>query len=217
MKKGMAPVTTWLILINVAVFILQGFFSDALLTNFALWPIGSYFVQDLDTTVGFHWWQPITSAFLHANLLHIALNMYALYLFGHDVEKTVGARYYLALYFAAVLAASLVQLGVVTATVSSGVYPTLGASGGVFGILLAFGMLFPYRRLVLLFPPIVMPAWLFVTLYGVVELASGVLGTEAGVAHFAHLGGMLGGYLVLGYWKRHVRLFHGDENNRSLY
>ena len=62
-----------------------------------------------------------------------------------------------------------------------------------------------------------MPAWLFVTLYGVIELASGVLGTEAGVAHFAHLGGMLGGYLVLGYWKRHVRLFHGDENNRSLY
>jgi membrane associated rhomboid family serine protease len=201
----MARVTTWLILINVAVFVLQGFSSDALISNFALWPLGSYYVSDLHATVGFHWWQLITSAFLHANFLHIAVNMYALYLFGHDVEKTLGARYYLALYFSAVLAASLVQLGVITATVGSAAYPTLGASGGVFGILLAFGILFPYRRLVLLFPPIVLPAWLFVTLYGLIELASGILGTEAGVAHFAHLGGMLGGYVVLRHWKRNVQ------------
>jgi membrane associated rhomboid family serine protease len=209
----MARVTTWLIVINVAVFILQQFFSDALVTNFALWPVGSYYVAPLNATVGFHWWQLVTSAFLHANVLHIGLNMYALYLFGYDVEKTLGAGYYLVLYFAAVLAASLVQLGLVTATVSSGVYPTLGASGGIFGVLLAFGVLFPYRRLVLIFPPIALPAWLFVTLYGLIELASGVLGTEAGVAHFAHLGGMLGGAIVLWFWKRYVqvRAIDADE------
>ncbi len=199
----MAPATTWLILINVAVFILQGSYNDFILANFALWPVGSYFAQEVNATVGFHWWQPITCAFLHGNVLHIGLNMYLLYLFGHDVEKTLGVRHYLALYFAAVLAASIVQLGIVTATVGSGVHPTLGASGGVFGILLAFGMLFPHRRLILLLPPIVIPAWLFVTLCGAVELASGILGTEAGVAHLAHLGGMLGGYLVLRNWKRY--------------
>ena len=202
----MARVTTWLIVINVAVFGLQQLFSDELVTNFALWPLGSYHVAQLNATVGFHWWQLLTSAFLHANVLHIGLNMYALYLFGFNVERTMGAAYYLALYFAAVLASGLVQLGVVTATVSSGVYPTLGASGGIFGVLLAFGVLFPERKLILIFPPIPLPAWLFVTLYGLIELASGIFGTEAGVAHFAHLGGMLGGALVLWFWRRHVQL-----------
>lgn len=199
----MHRVTTLLIIANITVFVLEGFFSHALVTSFALWPLGSHYVPELNATVSFQWWQLVTSAFLHANLPHIALNMYALYLFGHDVERTLGARYYLALYFAAVLAASLVQLEVVTA--ASGIYPTLGASGGVFGVLLAFGMLFPHRRLMLLFPPIPMPAWLFVTLYGFIELTFGVLGTEAGVAHFAHLGGMLGGYAVLRLWRRKQR------------
>src|SRR5262245_23934354 len=160
----MAPITTWLILINVATFILQQSFGNTLIANFALWPIGSYFAQDLNATVGFRWWQLVTCAFLHGNILHITLNMYLVYLFGHDVERILGRRYYLSLYFVAVITASSVQLGVVTATTSSGVHPTLGASGGVFGILLAFGMLFPYRKLVLLLPPIVMPAWLFVML-----------------------------------------------------
>jgi membrane associated rhomboid family serine protease len=80
--------------------------------------------------------------------------------------------------------------------------PTVGASGGVFGLLLAFGMAFPQRRVMLLFPPIPMPAWLFVTLYGLLELYLGVTGTQAGVAHFAHLGGMAAGYALLVYWKR---------------
>jgi membrane associated rhomboid family serine protease len=73
----------------------------------------------------------------------------------------------------------------------------VGASGGVFGVLLAFGVLFPKRRVMLLFPPIPMPAWLLVTGYGIVELANGVLGTQQGIAHFAHLGGMLGAAAVL--------------------
>ena len=80
--------------------------------------------------------------------------------------------------------------------------PTVGASGGVFGLLLAFGLAFPHRRIVLLFPPIPMPAWLFVTLYGLLELYLGVTGSGAGVAHFAHLGGMAAGYALLVYWRR---------------
>ena len=72
----------------------------------------------------------------------------------------------------------------------------------MFGLLLAFGMAFPHRKLMLLFPPIPMPAWLFVTLYGLLELYLGVTGSGVGVAHFAHLGGMVTGYLLLTYWAR---------------
>ncbi len=102
-------------------------------------------------------------------------------------------------YFACVIAAALTQL--TTAALAGSQEPTLGASGGVFGLLLAFAMYFPRQRIVLLFPPIPMPAWLFVVLYGALELVLGVTNTQAGVAHFAHLGGMLGGALVILYWR----------------
>jgi membrane associated rhomboid family serine protease len=155
-------------------------------------------------TVGFRWWQLVTCAFLHGNTLHIALNMYLVYLFGHDVERMLGARYYLALYFVAVITASSVQLGIVTATVSSGVHPTLGASGGVFRHPPCFRNAIPVpQNLLSCCLQLYLPAWLFVTLCGAIELTSGVLGTGAGIAHFAHLGGMLGGYLVLRrHWRR---------------
>jgi membrane associated rhomboid family serine protease len=99
-----------------------------------------------------------------------------------------------------VLAAAVTQL-VVAAWGGGPPYPTVGASGGVFGLLLAFGMYFPRRMIMLIFPPIPMPAWLFVTLYGLLELYLGITGTQAGVAHFAHLGGMLGGWLMLQHWR----------------
>jgi membrane associated rhomboid family serine protease len=90
---------------------------------------------------------------------------------------------------------------IVTATIHPSPWPTLGASGGIFGLLLCYGMAYPQRRLMLLFPPIPMPAWLLVTLYGVVELGLGVFGSNDGVAHFAHLGGMAAGYLLIRYWR----------------
>ena len=195
-------ITRLLIVANVAIFALQAVYNDALISVFALWPIGHYHVEDLHAVVGFEPWQLITYAFLHANLAHIGLNMWALFLFGRDVERTLGARHYILLYFAAVVSAALVQLAAVTATRHAGIYPTIGASGGIFGVLLAFGVLYPRRTVILIFPPIPMPAWLLVTLFGLIELANGVLGTEAGVAHFAHLGGMLGAYLELRYWRQ---------------
>ena len=84
-------------------------------------------------------------------------------------------------------------------------YPTVGASGGVFGLLLAYGIFFPNRVVMLIFPPIALPVWLFVTLYAFIELTLGVTGTQAGVAHFAHLGGMVGGYMVIHHWRRRGR------------
>ncbi|HET6471786.1 MAG TPA: rhomboid family intramembrane serine protease [Pseudomonadales bacterium] len=195
------PVTRALIVANIVVFALQAVWGDTMVEWFALWPLGRHAVPELHLTVAFHWWQLATSAFLHAGLLHIALNMWALYLFGHDVERTLGSGRYLVLYGAAVLSASVVQLVVVSATAESSVFPTVGASGGIFGLLLAFGVLFPRRVLMLIFPPIPLPAWLFVVLYGLLELTNGVLGTDAGVAHFAHLGGMLGAWLLLRRWR----------------
>jgi membrane associated rhomboid family serine protease len=196
----MGPVTRALILANVVVFGLQQLYADALTDLFALWPVGSYLVAPGER-VGFEPWQLLTSAFLHASTTHIFLNMFALWMFGREVERTLGSRRYAVLYFAAVLSAALVQLVVVSTMVGPQIYPTVGASGGVFGILLAFAWLYPRRVVVLLIPPIPMPAWLFVGLYGLIELGSGVFGTKSGIAHFAHLGGMLGAFIVLRYWR----------------
>jgi membrane associated rhomboid family serine protease len=203
----MAPVTRTLILLNVVAFCLEGIFGDAMIVHLALWPIERARVfAHLHAVARFEPWQLLTSSFLHANLMHLLLNMFALYIFGRDVERVLGSARYLRLYVAAVLAAALVQLAVVSFTSPGPAYPTIGASGGVFGVLLAFAMLFPRRIVTLLFPPIPMPAWLFVGVYGLIELANGVVGTEAGVAHFAHLGGMLGAYLLLRRWHHGRRL-----------
>jgi membrane associated rhomboid family serine protease len=198
----MGPVTRSLILLNVGIYAVQSMAGYEMVAHFALWPIGRFEVDGLDAEVGFRVWQLITYAFLHGNLLHLFTNMLALYMFGRDIERQLGTQGFLGLYGAAVLSAALTQLLVVSLSTNAQPYPTIGASGGVFGVLLAFGMLFPRRMILLLFPPIPMPAWLFVLAYGLLELTQGVLGTAAGIAHFAHLGGMLGGYLVLRKWRQ---------------
>ncbi len=200
MPTGMTAVR-YLIVANVVVFALQLVFGDALIEYFALWPLATNATAGAAPGPGFQLWQLVSSAFLHGNLAHIALNMFGLFMFGRDVETVLGRRRFLKLYFAAVLSAALLQLFVVSNAGTGALQPTLGASGGVFGVLLAFGMLFPERRVMLLFPPIPMPAWVMVTGYALIELANGVLGTDAGVAHFAHLGGMLGAYLMLRHYR----------------
>ena len=202
----MARLTRLLICVNVAVFALEAVSGQRFLATFALWPIGRFFVAQFDSPVGFKVWQLITCGFLHANFLHLAINMYALWMFGSDVERAIGSRYYLTLYFASLLSSSATQLAVVSMMTSTGIYPTVGASGAIFGILLAFGMLFPRRTVILLIPPIPMPAIVFVILYALLELFSGVFGTDQGVAHFAHLGGMIGAYFTLRHWRRRERV-----------
>jgi rhomboid family protein len=204
----MARLTKLLIVANVAVFALEAVSGPGLLANFALWPVGHFFAAQLDISVGFKLWQLITCGFLHANFLHLAINMYALWMFGSDVERLLGPRHYLTLYFASLLCSSITQLLVVSMMTSTGVYPTVGASGAIFGILLAFGMFFPRRTIVLLIPPIPMPAIVFVILYALLELFSGIFGTNQGVAHFAHLGGMIGAYLTLRHWRRRERALY---------
>jgi len=195
------PVTRALILANVAIFGAQALLGDRFVAAFALWPLGSASVLGPESGAGFNLWQLVTYAFLHGNTLHLFFNMFALYMFGGEIERVFGPRRYLQYYFVTVIVAAITQL-VVSGVGSATPYPTVGASGGVFGLLLAFGMLFPRRMIMLIFPPIPMPAWLFVTVYGVLELYLGVTGTSQGVAHFAHLGGMLGGWLLLRRWRR---------------
>lgn len=193
MFRPIPPTTQTLIGLNVIAFALQAFVGAELFGWLALWPLGSEFAP----------WQLLTYGFLHGSLMHLLFNMFGLYMFGSDVEAVWGQRRYLIFYLTCVVSAAVAQLAVSWFTGSY--YPTVGASGGLFGLLLAFGMMFPRRMVVLLIPPIPMPAWLFVTLYGVIELYLGITGTAPGVAHFAHLGGMAGGYLVIRYWRAGAR------------
>ena len=192
------PVTRALLMANVGVFIVQLLTGNLLIGTFALWPFSS---PQFRAAPSFEIWQLVTYGFLHGSLTHLLFNMLALYMFGGDIERLLGSQRFLVYYLVCVVGAAVAQL-VVLGGMNRPPVPTVGASGGVFGLLLAFGMAFPHRKLMLLFPPIPMPAWLFVTLYGLLELYLGVTGSGVGVAHFAHLGGMVTGYLLLTYWAR---------------
>lgn len=193
----MPPVTRTLLIANVAVYLLQEVLGDILIVWFGLWP----FNTPPSTGAGFLPWQVLSYGFLHGSLMHIGFNMLALYMFGGQIEQVFGSRRFLVYYLGCVFAAAVAQLAV-SSLAGGDPYPTVGASGGVFGLLLAYGLFFPRRTVMLIFPPIPMPAWLFVTLYGLIEIYLGVTGTQSGAAHFAHLGGMLGGWLLIRQWRR---------------
>ena len=162
---------------------------------FALWPIGSPWAD-------FYPWQLVTYGFMHSDqdIMHILFNMFMLWMFGRELELLMGPRRFLTYYMTCIIGAGVVQL-IFAAAQGSG-NPTVGASGGVFGLLLAFGMAFPNRMIMLLFPPIPMKAKYMVILFGVFELFLGISGAAPGIASFAHLGGMLFGYLLIQRWKK---------------
>lgn len=177
-------------LISTAVFCVQLLFrSVPLVSWFALWPPGSG---------QFMPWQLVTYAFLHGDFVHLFFNMFGLFMFGSELERLWGQPRYLQFLLAGVLAAAAAQLGMNYLTGSN--FPTVGASGGLYALLLAFGMLFPNRTIVPLIPPIPMKAKTFVLVFGAIELIAGLSGSS-GVAHFAHLGGMVGGFLMIRYWR----------------
>jgi membrane associated rhomboid family serine protease len=188
------PVTLFLLIANVVVYFLQQMNGSPIDEWFALWPPGGF-----DSRFGV--WQLLTYSFLHASTMHIVFNMLGLYTFGADLERLFGSRFFALYYLASVLSAGVLHL-VITSWMGGPPVPTVGASGGVYGLLLAYGLYFPHRQLMLLFPPIPMKARTFVVVFAVLELFFGVTGTASGIAHFAHLGGMLGGFLMLLYRRR---------------
>ncbi len=177
-----------------------------LLNSMALFPLSgnpaAYTIfGTLAENPGFWPWQLVTYGFLHGDMMHILFNMFALWMFGVQLENTWGTRRFGIYYFVCVIGAGLIQLVVTTMGAVNGIpIPTLGASGGVFGILLAFGMMFPNQPIYLYFLVPIKAKW-FVIGYGALELWAGITGTQSGVAHFAHLGGMLFGFLLILYWR----------------
>jgi membrane associated rhomboid family serine protease len=199
MGQTLTPMVRNILVACVGVFLLQVSILPGLENTFGLWPPNPF-------TPHFQPWQLVSYAFLHdpRNFTHILFNMFALYMFGPEIERLLGSRRFLTYYIVCVIGAAVVQL-IALRVVGNPPVPTVGASGGIFGLLLAFGLAFPRRRLMLIFPPIPMPAWLFVTLYGLLELYLGVSGHDSGVAHFAHLGGMVGGFALILYWRAQQR------------
>ncbi len=199
------PVIGFLITANVLIFLLQMVIGpQALIATFGLWPIstGAEMPALFGAPPDFQIWQLLTYGFLHGGLLHLFVNLFAMWILGVHLEHAWGSRTFALYFFICVIGAGLVQLFVATQAAAGGeVYPTVGASGGVFGILLAFGMMFPNHRLLLLIPPIPIRAKYFVIGYGAFELFAGMTGTMAGIAHFAHLGGMVVGFLLIQYWR----------------
>jgi membrane associated rhomboid family serine protease len=200
------PVVKLLIISNGLMFLLELMYGRPIVDYLALWPLNATVMPELGFgQPEFQPYQLLTYSFLHGGVLHLLLNMYALWLFGTQMENVWGSRIFAFYYFFCVVGAAVVQL--LVSTLSGGFYPTIGASGGIFGVLLAFGVRFPNQVLILLFPPVPLKAKWFVMIYAAIELWAGVTGSAAGVAHFAHLGGMFFGLLLIFYWRRYPPRF----------
>jgi membrane associated rhomboid family serine protease len=195
MFPRLLPVTRNLLIANVGVYLLQLMLGNAFQAWFALWPVGH----------GFMPWQLLTYGFLHdtSGLTHLLFNMLALYMFGSSLEQTWGPKRFLTYFLVCIVGAGLLQLIVGWWMVSAGALPyaTVGASGGVFGLLLGYGMLFPNQRMIVFPLPMEIKARTLVIFYAVLALVLGFTGLQPGVAHFAHLGGMLFGWLMIRYWR----------------
>ncbi|MCV2370792.1 rhomboid family intramembrane serine protease [Roseateles oligotrophus] len=183
------PVTKAFMLACVGLYCAFLLLPRGLQVPFELWPLLSG---------RFMPWQPISYAFLHGGEFHLFFNMLGLWMFGSELERVWGAKRYTQILVASTLSAAAVQL--IVTLLAGSMAPTVGASGALFGLLLSFGMLFPDRIIVPLFPPIPMKAKYFVAIFGALELLMG-LNNNSSVAHFAHLGGMLGAYLLIRYWR----------------
>ncbi len=170
----------------------------------------------------FRWWQPLTHMFMHDGFMHIFFNMYTLVMFGMIVERALGTKKFIWFYLITGFGAVLLHTGVEFLQVQSllkqypGVEPqliynsipgVLGASGAVYGVLVAFAMLYPQARLTLIFPPVTLDAKWWVIIFVGIELVTGITGTQMGIAHFAHLGGALFGFLLIRYWQRKQMIY----------
>lgn len=207
-----------IIIINVLVYLLTYVKGNFMYENFALF---------YPTSPFFHWWQPLTHMFMHGGFWHLFFNMYTLFIFGSVLERIWGMKKFLIFYFVTGLGAAAVHTCVewiqmthwMTQVAQSGslaaqasihamkMTPTVGASGAIYGLLMGYAVLYPDAIMRLLFPPVEMKAKWFVLIFAAIELLTGLTGTGTGIAHFAHLGGLIFGYILLAYWKKKETLY----------
>lgn len=209
-----------IIIINILVMIMTKLNADFMYGKFALF---------YPTSPFFHWWQPVTHMFMHGGFWHLLFNMYTLYLFGSVLERVWGTKKFLVFYFVTGIGAAAIHTGVEwlqmqswlgqaaqgsiaaqTAIHALNITPTVGASGAIYGVLMGYAMLYPDSLLTLIFPPVTLKAKWFVLIFAAIELLTGVTGTGGGIAHFAHLGGLVFGFLLIWYWKKRRTLYGRD-------
>ncbi len=224
--SAIPPVTRNIIIINFLIWIISELSPDFMYEKFALfYPKSQYF----------HWWQFVTHMFMHGGFWHVFFNMFTLYMFGSVLERVWGPKKYLLFYFVTGLGAAALHTGVEwmqclhwehivnTGAAADAIAanrsiqalcmtPTVGASGAIYGLLLGYAMLFPDSRMTLLFPPITLKAKWFVLIFAVIELLTGVTGVGGGIAHFAHLGGMLFGLILILWWKKGNKMYTYYDN-----
>ena len=216
------PVVLNLIIANFVVFIATMLYDKNMLyENFSMFNVDYRCLGETGMTL-FEPWQPLTYMFMHGGFSHLFFNMFSLWMFGRALELDMGWKRFLIYYIVCGVGAAIFQMGIAQIDLSHLevgsdewlIYmetPTVGASGAVFGLLLAFGMLHPNAIISLIFPPISMKAKWFVVIYGALELFLGVSEMVPGVAHFAHLGGMFWGWLLLLWWR------HRDRKRNIFY
>ena len=204
--ESIPPVTKNIVAVNILLFIATLVNENFMVANFAMfYPSSPYFKI----------WQPLTHMFMHGGFWHIFFNMYTLLMFGSVLERSIGSRRFLTFYFVTGLGAAALHTGVewLQATMFLAnnsmlnyhallMTPTLGASGAIYGVLIGYAMCYPQSRLTLIFPPVTLTAKWFVIIFAVIELFTGISGFQDGVAHFAHLGGMLFGWLMIRWWRK---------------
>ena len=195
--RSLPPAVKNLLIINIIVFLGTMLIGGPMYQYFALFPLASPY---------FHWWQFVTHMFMHGNFAHIFFNMWSLIVFGPVLERMWGSKKFLLFYFVCGLGAALCHELVLSMQPLSNI-PTVGASGAIYGLLLGFGMLYPNYTLTLIFPPVSLKAKWFVVIFAAIELVTGILGTSDGVAHFAHLGGMLFGLILILFWKKKGQMY----------
>ncbi len=224
--SSIPPVTLNIIIINTLVWLVTYLKPDFMYATFSLfYPASQYF----------RWWQPVTHIFMHGGFWHLFFNMYTFFFFGSVLERVWGPKKFLLFYFVTGLGAAALHTGVewaqacwwgsrlasedvAVATSAAAslrqlyLTPTVGASGAIYGLLLAYAMLFPESRMTLLFPPVTLKAKWFVIIFAVIELITGVTGMGGGVAHFAHLGGMLFGLILVLWWKKGNKMYTYYDN-----
>ena len=216
------PVTRSLLIVNVIMFVATLINENFMVGTFAMF---------YPTSPFFRWWQPLTHMFMHGGWWHILFNMYTLVMFGMVVERALGTKKFLILYFVTGLGAvalhtgvEWLQVGRLVSTVDGGLVtsateanlqaysdlirtPMVGASGAIYGVLVAFAMLYPEARMTLIFPPVTLDAKWMVAIFIGLELLTGITGSQVGIAHFAHLGGALFGFLLVWYWRKRGELW----------